>query len=146
MGVEKMKHTGIPPKCQGHNSLGKRCEAKINDVTMLLPNSSLLLMGVGTRVSKKNTKIFKNRLIRINFLLAGLLDPFLRQCLDMLYGVLPHQRFGAHFMREFKVVNLLHMWMLMALVLTMLPRRTPSTLVITEAMAIIADDLVVREV
>ena len=48
--------------------------------------------------------------------------------------------------KEFKVVNLLHMWMLMALVLTMLPRRTPSTLVITEAMAITVDSLVVREV
>ena len=48
--------------------------------------------------------------------------------------------------KEFKVVNLLHMWMLMALVLTMLPRRTPSTLVIIEAMAITVDSLVVREV
>ena len=36
--------------------------------------------------------------------------------------------------------------MLMALVLTMLPKRTPSTLVIIEAMAIIVDDLVVHEV
>ena len=48
--------------------------------------------------------------------------------------------------KEFKVVNLLHMLMLMALVLTMLPRRTPSTLVIIEAMAITVDSLVVREV
>ena len=48
--------------------------------------------------------------------------------------------------KEFKVVNLLHKWMLMALMLTMLPRRTPSTLVITEAMAITMDDLVVPEV
>ena len=48
--------------------------------------------------------------------------------------------------KEFKVVNLLHMWMLMALVLTMLPRRTPSTLVIIEAMTITVDNLVVREV
>ncbi|RVW57333.1 Retrovirus-related Pol polyprotein from transposon RE2 [Vitis vinifera] len=48
--------------------------------------------------------------------------------------------------KELKVVNLLHKWMLMALVLTMLPKRTPSTLVITEVMAITMDDLVVHEV
>ena len=48
--------------------------------------------------------------------------------------------------KEFKVVNLLHKWMLMALVLTMLPRITPSTLVITEAMTITVDDLMVHEV
>ena len=48
--------------------------------------------------------------------------------------------------KEFKVVNLLHKWMLMVLMLTMLPRRTPSTLVITEAMAITVDDLMVPEV
>ena len=48
--------------------------------------------------------------------------------------------------KEFKVVNLLHKWMLMALVLTMLPMRTPSTLVITEAMTITVDDLMVHEV
>ena len=48
--------------------------------------------------------------------------------------------------KEFKVVNLLHKWMLMVLMLTMLPRRNPSTLVITEAMASTMDDLVVPEV
>ncbi|KAL6333976.1 hypothetical protein AAG906_000027 [Vitis piasezkii] len=48
--------------------------------------------------------------------------------------------------KELKVVNLLHKWMLMALVLTMLSRRTPSTLVITETMAITLDNLVVHEV
>ncbi|KAL6313083.1 hypothetical protein AAG906_006654 [Vitis piasezkii] len=48
--------------------------------------------------------------------------------------------------KELKVVNLLHKWMLMALVLTMPPMRTPSTLVIIEAMAITMDDLVVHKV
>ncbi|KAL6312437.1 hypothetical protein AAG906_004805 [Vitis piasezkii] len=105
-----MKHTCIPPECQGHNSLGKKCEAKINDMTMFSLNSSLLLMGVRTK----------------------LIGSISRQCLDMLY--------------EFKVVNLLYRWMLMALMLTMLPRRIPSTLVITEAMAITVDDLIVCKV
>ncbi|KAL6334703.1 hypothetical protein AAG906_021362 [Vitis piasezkii] len=48
--------------------------------------------------------------------------------------------------KELKVVNLLHKWMLMALVLTMLSRRTPSTLVIIETMAISLDNLVVHKV
>ena len=34
----------------------------------------------------------------------------------------------------------------MALMLTMLPMRTPSTLVITEAMTITVDDLMIHEV